>query len=300
MVDGPAAEETAPPADDLGTLDFTFAIVGVQKAGTSTLSQTLSWHPRILKAPRKEMRFFVREDVDWADPPYDRDYRVARTKPQQKALGDATPAYLWWPHALERMAAYNPEMRLIAVLRDPIERAFSQWTMMVERGQAPPDWPDLIRDFRPASLPLELPPPASGVRGRVTLEWSVLSRGFYADQLERGFAVFPREQWLPLEFRSTLADFEPTVRAVTRHIGVRPFRSVPPLRQTLAGPETVPGTAPAAADIAGLAELYADDLARLGPLSGLELAGWPTVRVLAGDLDPAEFAATLARKVRPA
>jgi hypothetical protein len=276
-------------------LDFGFAIVGVQKAGTSTLSQTLNWHPHVCRAPRKEMRFFVREDVDWADPPYD-EYRAARRKPQQRIAGDASPLYLWWPHALERMHAYNPDMRLVAIFRDPIERAFSHWLMM--RGRNPrrrPDWPVLLADHLPAGLPAELP---EGVTPQALRnEASAISRGFYAAQLERGFTTYPREQWLLLEFRSMLADLPGTVHRVTDHIGIRRFHEVPPLRQAMAAPETVPGTPPTAADLATLAEVYAADLARFGELSGLDVSGWPTRRILDGDLDPGELAARFGTKV---
>lgn len=278
-------------------LRYGFSIAGVQKAGTSTLSQTLNWHPHVLKAPRKEVRFFLREGLDWSDPPYRR-YRVKRTKPQQRIVGDATPAYLYWPHALERMRDYDPDMRLVAIFRDPIERAFSHWTMMRGRNPDRSDWPDVLTQHRATRLPLELPPKSE--RRLFTHEPSVIPRGYYAAQLERGLGEFPREQWLLLEFRSMLADFEPTVHRVTDFLGIRRFRKVPPLRQALAGPPAVVGTAPTADDLVGLADLYADDLARFAELSGLPIEAWSTRRILEGTLDPAELAARLATRVEPA
>ena len=276
-------------------LDFGFAIVGVQKAGTSTLSQTLNWHPHVCRAPRKEMRFFVREDLDWADPPYER-YRAVRTKPQQRIAGDASPLYLWWPHALERMCRYNPDMRLVAIFRDPIERAFSHWLMM--RGRNPrrrPDWPTMVRDHLPAGLPAELP--GGMTPAEIKGEYSAISRGLYAAQLERGLATYPREQWLLLEFRSMLADLPTTVHRVTDHLGIRRFHDVPPLRQAMAAPESVTGTPPTAAEVATLAEVYAEDLARFADLSGLDVSAWPTRRILDGGLDPGELASRLGAKV---
>jgi hypothetical protein len=52
-------------------LPYGFSIAGVQKSGTSTLSQTLDQHRQVCRAPRKELQFFTREDIDWSDPPYD-------------------------------------------------------------------------------------------------------------------------------------------------------------------------------------------------------------------------------------
>lgn len=275
------------------TLPYGFSIAGVQKAGTSTLSQTLDRHPQISRAPRKELQFFTREDVDWSAPPYD-DYRCPQRKPGQVLAGDATPAYLWWPHALERMHAYRPQLRLIVIFRDPIERAFSHWTMMRQRHPQTPDWPELISTFRPRTLPTEVP---AGVTPMRFKHWSAVARGYYAEQLDRGFALFPREQWLVLEFRSMLADFSPTVDRVTDFLEIDRFRAVPPLRRTLAGPEIVAGTAPMGQDLQTLAELYADDLGRLPALSGLSVEAWPTQQILDGRLDPAELADRFAAKV---
>jgi hypothetical protein len=274
-------------------LPFSYFVVGAQKAGTSTLSQTLGRHPHICKAPRKEMRFFNREEIDWSDPPYE-EYRCPRRKPQQLVAGDATPAYLWWPHALERIHDYRPSARLIAILRDPIERLFSHWSMMVATHGRPPDWPTMLRDHWATSLPAELPdlPPTEA-----KAEFSAISRGFYAAQLERGYDVFDREQWLVLEFRSMLADLPATLDQVTDHIGVRRYRSPQPVRHIMAGAASVRGTPPTGEEIARLAELYADDLERLVPLIDFDTSGWPTRRILAGELDPAELAARLGSKV---
>lgn len=276
-------------------LRYGFAIAGVQKAGTSTLSQALGWHPHVLKAPKKEVRFFNRTDVDWSDPPY-AEHVVRREKPQQRVVGDATPVYLWWPHALERMRDYNPDLRLVVVLRDPLERAFSQWVMERERrpGECL-DWPELIRRHLHDPLPDRLPDDVSPARfGK---ERSAFSRGRYAAQVERGLAVFPAEQWLWLEFRAMLEDFPGTVDRVTDFIGIRRFRNPARLRHAMPGAPQVVGTPPTAADVAAVAARYADDLSRLPALTGLPVGHWPTAQVLAGTRDPAEVAARLATRV---
>ena len=132
-------------------LPYSFSIVGAQKSGTSTLSTALDRHPQVARAPRKELQFFTREDMDWSRPDYS-GYRAPRRKPQHLIAGDATPAYLFWPHALERMHHYNPDTRLIAVFRDPLERLFSHWTMLRGRWTTAPDWPEFITEFRPTTI----------------------------------------------------------------------------------------------------------------------------------------------------
>ena len=295
---------SARPASVGGRLRYGYAIVGVQKAGTSTLAEAIVDHPQVARPPRKEATFFNSLTIDWNDPPYD-DHTVRRQAPEQLVVGDATPAYLWWPQALTRMRDYHPDTRLIAVLRDPIERAYSQWRMQRERsakkvakgrGTLADDWPDVVEQFLDLPLPEEVTP--SGFKG----SRSIFSRGLYAAQLARGVEVFPAEQWLVLEFGAMLTDFPRTLDRVTDHLGVRRFPVAPPLRHELAGAEQVTGTAPTGDQLLRIAKRYADDLDRLPRLAvaaGLDLSRWPTRQILDGRLDPADLAAKLARRVSP-
>ncbi len=285
-------------------LRYGFAIAGVQKAGTSTLSQAITEHPQVVRAPRKEATYFNSLAVDWDRPPHDQ-HSVARQAAGELIVGDATPAYLWWPRALERMHDYNPDTRVIAVLRDPIERAYSQWRMQRERsakkvangrGTLAEDWPVVVEQFLDLPLPDEVTP--GGFKG----SRSIFSRGLYAEQLARGTEVFASEQWLVLEFTAMLVDFPATLDRVTDHIGVDRFREPPPMRHELAGAEQVSGTAPTAAELLLVAQRYADDLDRLSsePIAaGLDLSRWPTRQILDGRLDPADLAARFARRVTP-
>jgi len=283
-----------PNPPDLGTVPYTFSIVGVQKAGTTTMTAMINRHPEVARAPRKELHYFDDETRSW-DQPDTSDYVCARQRPRQRIAGDSTPLYMFWPHALERMHAHNPAMRLITCFRDPLERVFSQWSML--RGRYPratADWPRYITELRPTSLPDTLP---DGVPWTKVAARSGIARGFYGDQLERGFAVFPRDQWLLLDFRSMLADHASALGRITTHLGISDFRRVPELLHRMGQPPRVEGTAPTAGDMAGLAELYADDLDKFVHLSGLQVADWPTRRILDGRLDAGEFADRLARKI---
>ena len=134
-----------------GPLPISFAIVGVQKAATSTMHTMLVRHRHVARGTAKELHFFDDERLDWDDPDYSH-YVVPRTKGRQRIAGDATPSYIWWPRALERMHRYNPEMRLIASFRDPIERAFSQWSMERKRRHSYPSFGESIEKFGDLSL----------------------------------------------------------------------------------------------------------------------------------------------------
>ncbi|WP_323793839.1 sulfotransferase [Nocardioides sp.] len=297
------AAQTGPQTGPVGEpLRYGFSIVGVQKAGTSTLSRAITAHPQVVRAPRKEATFFNDLEIDWTAPPYDT-HVVPRAKPEQRIVGDATPAYLWWPHALAHMHDYNPDTRLIAVLRDPIDRAYSQWRMQRERserkvtkgiGGLAEDWPEVVERYLDLPVPDEVTP--SGFKG----SRSIFSRGLYGEQLTRGVGVFAPEQWLVLEFGAMLSDFSGTLDRVTDHLALRRFRRPPPLRHELAGAEQVTGTAPTAAELLRIAERYAADLDVLTGLpiaAGIDVSRWPTRRLLDGDLDPADLAAKYATRV---
>lgn len=285
------------PDAALGRMPYNFSIVGVQKSGTSTLSGTISQHRLVCRPPRKEAHFFNNEEYDWSAPDYERDYTAPRRAAVHRMVGDSTPVYLFWPQALERMRAYNRNLPLIAVFRDPLERLFSHWTMLRTRHPDWPDWSGFITEFRPTSLPTAVPDDVRPMRYK---HMSGIARGFYGAQLERGFAVFPREQWLLMEFRSMLSAFPEHVDRTTDHLGLPRFGQQPPLRNRYAGAELVTGTPPTAQELADLARLYAADLAVFDRVSGIDTSDWPTTRILAGTMDPGELAARFATKVAPA
>ncbi|WP_426242764.1 sulfotransferase [Nocardioides sp. LHG3406-4] len=279
-----------------GRLAYDFSIVGCQKSGTSTLSGTISQHRLVCRPPRKEAHFFNNEEYDWAHPDYERDYTAPKRSQVHAMVGDSTPVYIMWPGALERMHAYKPDMPLIAVFRDPIERLFSHWTMLRTRHPDWPDWSGFIHEFRPSTLPESIPTDVSAMRYK---HLSGVARGYYGAQLERGLSIFPREQWLLLEFRELLADYDRTIDRVTDFLGLPRFEQLPPLRNRYAGAALVSGTAPVAQEIADLAELYADDLALFAQISGIDTSAWPTSRILAGELEPGELADRFAARVAP-
>src|SRR5512146_441861 len=84
-----SAEESVP---------ISFAVVGVQKAATTTFYQSLAQHPQIVGGPQKEMRYFIDDQQDWSQPDYST-YRRPLLHGGEIA-GDATPAYLFWPQAM--------------------------------------------------------------------------------------------------------------------------------------------------------------------------------------------------------
>lgn len=119
-----------------------FCLAGVEKAGTTSLAGYLSAHPNIRMPLRKEVRYFNDErffhlgetgNPEW----YHRNFWWHARKKQ--ITGDASPQYFLHPKAAERIKAYNPNMRVLVLLRPPADRMVSYW-QMVNRGGANVTW----------------------------------------------------------------------------------------------------------------------------------------------------------------
>jgi hypothetical protein len=281
------------PADD-SRLRFSFLVAGSQKSGTSSLSALLDQHPNVQRAPRKEMHYFDDESRDWATTDH-AEYSAPARGRRHRLLGDATPLYLWWPQALRRIHDYDPAMRMIVVFRDPIERLFSQWLMVLNRWPAQaPSWPGFLTRFAPDGLEDEIP---TGVHVGAYRMQSGVVRGYYGAQLERGFELFGAERFHLLEFRAFLSDHTSALDEITDFLELPRFATHPALPHSMAGKPGVSETAPTSADVAGLVDRYRDDFETFRRLSGLDVAHWPTSRLLAGDLTPGDVAERLAAKV---
>ena len=166
-----------------------FMICGTQKGGTTALAAYLNSHPQIFIPEAKEVHFFDNEDYDWRFPDWSH-YHVHFSRAKEwQICGEATPITMWWRPAMERLWRYNPHMKLIVLLRNPITRAFSHWNMEVQRGAEALGFIEAIMQERErcrVSLPLQ---------HRV---YSYVDRGFYVSQLREIWRFFPRSQLLVL------------------------------------------------------------------------------------------------------
>ncbi|WP_374602774.1 sulfotransferase [Arenimonas sp.] len=198
-----------------------FLIGGVQKCGTSALAAYLAEHPQLCLPADKEAHVFDAPDFDDAAAAAEVDKRYAAHFPpgdDTRLHGDATPIYCLHPRLVERIARYNPGMRWIILLRDPVERALSHYRM--ERARGTDAWPLL-----PAML-FE----SWRLRGHHD-DWSEVSplrrhsyrlRGDYASQLACLRRHFPASQLLVLHQQSLADDPTTTVGRVCAFLGVPP------------------------------------------------------------------------------
>ncbi len=243
-----------------------FLIAGVQKGGTSALFEYLREVPGLHLPDVKEAHFFDDEDQNW-DRPDEAAYHALF--PDRPGLwGEATPIYLYWPNAIERIARYNPAMRMILIFRDPVERAWSHWKMEYAKRKEREPFAWCIREGRARLTPGD--PQAPG-HHRVV---SYVERGYYGAQVERLLRSFPRNQCLFLRSEDLRSDPAGTIASICDFLGVvEPGellpRSAHEARTDIAYPSRLTG-----ADRALLERLYLEDMARFEVLTGIDTAAW--------------------------
>ncbi len=249
----------APCGEKLG-----FLIAGVQKGGTTALYEQLKQGGSVSLSDTKELHFFDDEAMDWAAPDYAA-YEAHFAPFDGRPRGEATPIYSYWPQSLERIAAYNPAMRLILIFRDPVERAFSHWRMEVERGFDDVSFSWAIRDGRRRV--------ADAPEGHHRV-FSYVERGFYGAELDRALDLFPREQMLLLRSEDLKSDAAAVIARIGRFLGIEaPQAPISPIRANVGKlPRSESILLPD--DAAFLANLYRSDLAHFAEVSGLDVSGW--------------------------
>ncbi len=199
-----------------------FLIIGAQRAATTSLFTNIRRHPEVI-GPRsadtsvawwKELHFFDENfwrGTDWyrAFFPLEVRRRTLRRLGRELACGEATPYYLFHPAVPERVKETLPDVRLIALLRNPVERAYSHYQLMRLTGREKLSFAEAIdaeeRRVRGAGEELLRDMPSARKQGNRRhhehRHRAYVGRGLYAEQLERWFEHFPREQLLVLALR---------------------------------------------------------------------------------------------------
>lgn len=191
----------------------TFLILGAQKAGTTSVYHYLRQHPQVFMCPRKEPHFFAYEGesvddaagivTDWQA------YRgLFRDAGDASAIGEASPSYLYVPRAAQRIAHRLPEARLIAIVRNPIERAFSNYQHCVRTGHEPLGFG--------AALDAENGRMAAGWGAR----WHYVHKGLYRQQLDRFLERFDRQQLHVALYDDLVADPAGFMREIFGFLGI--------------------------------------------------------------------------------
>lgn len=241
-----------------------FLVAGVQKGGTTALFDYLGEEPGLSLAREKELHFFDDESQDWAAPDLAA-YHAQFPPFDGRPRGEATPIYVYWPNSLERICGYNPAMKLVLMLRDPVERAWSHWRMEYARGAETKAFAWCVRAGRQRLFDAGSSAQAPWGFHR---EFSYVERGFYGEQVARALSLFPREQLLILRAEDLRADPATALAAVRGFLGL-PHGPPPRPREAHVGRRMDYGSQLTAADVAHLRAIYARDAERLADLTGV-------------------------------
>lgn len=193
-----------------------FIVAGAQKSGTTALNYYLKRHPRVALPIKKELHFFDNDQLfaNSGVASYDGLHKMFRRARPDSIAGENTPNYLYWPPALTRIRDYNPAIKLIILLRSPIDRAFSQWNMQRVRGIEPLDFLDAVR-AEPDRL-VKLAP-------EKLRKFAYVDRGRYSTHLERALSLFPREQLLIIKYEEFRARQREIIAEVFRFLKLEPI-----------------------------------------------------------------------------
>jgi len=209
-----------------------FLLIGAQRGGTTTLYHYLIQHPQVLGGVAdKEVHFFDLRHAQGLDayrgafPSRRSVTRAAERAGAPVVVGEATPYYLFHPAVPGRVAADLPEVRLIAVLRDPVERAWSHYRHEVDLGYETLPF-EAALDAEPERLDGATEHLASD-RDATSFSHqhhSYVARGRYVEQLERWWSVFPRDRLLLVRSEDLYADPAPVFASIAEHLGVRTWQ----------------------------------------------------------------------------
>ncbi|MGY1784946.1 sulfotransferase family protein [Geodermatophilus sp. SYSU D00698] len=204
-----------------------FVLAGAPKAGTTALHAALATHPGLYLSPVKEPKYYL---TDGGPPPRSgqrgpgdahsarewvwrrADYlRLFDGAPPGTVRGESTPFYLYDRAAHRRLAADVPGVRVVAIVRDPVDRAWSNWVHLRADGLEPE------ADFATAVEREE----SRAAAGWAPF-WHYRGLGRYGEQLRDLYSVLPREQVLLLRYRQLVDSPRETLDRVSAFLGVEP------------------------------------------------------------------------------
>ncbi|MEY2543753.1 MAG: hypothetical protein QOE81_1214 [Verrucomicrobiota bacterium] len=207
-----------------------FIVAGAQKSGTTALRYFLKKNPQIALPDRQELHFFDDEEIfSQQQVDYELLHRHFRVRGASRTgiglaltrrgvlAGEVTPSYLYWKPAMERIRNYNPQIKLIILLRNPVDRAFAHWNMQRFKDREPLDFLDALKEER--NRLTELPP----IESR---RFAYVDRGFYSGQLDRVFEFFQREQVKIVKFEDFRDRKQETLDQIFEFLGVKRLRRV--------------------------------------------------------------------------
>ncbi len=207
-----------------------FIVIGCGKCGTTSLFRYLVQHPYVVEPTRKEIRFF---DVNFANGTVwyrshfpavwqEAYWRVVHHK--KLVCGEASPYYMFHPLAARRTYETIPQVKLIAMLRNPIDRAYSHYQQNVRKGRDQVTFTEAIEQEAE-----RIEPELQKILQDETYysfnhqHYSYLSRGVYSEQLKNWLQFFPNDQLLVLSSEDFFADTPAVFQRILAFLDLPPW-----------------------------------------------------------------------------
>ena len=239
-----------------------FVVAGAQKCGTTALRSFMVQHPEIGMPIRKgEVHFFDKYGAEADAGDYTQYHAFYDDAALAKCTGDVTPVYLYRTECLPRLQAYNPDAKVIILLRDPSARAFSHWSMVVGKGKETRSFPEAL-DHEAWYLQAFGQHPV----------YSYVQRGFYDAQIGRLLTLFPARNCLFLKTDDLWHRHDETLARVFRFLGVDPTVRIARGRVHEGQGDTL-----APEMRRRLVTVFSDDIQRLEQRLGWDLTAWRSV-----------------------
>lgn len=212
-----------------------FFIIGVQKGGTTALAQYLSEHPEIIQPQRKDIYFFnncenFAKGLNWyqahfAHRIYKKAYEI-RHQVKEAITFDATPNYFAAPGAAQRLHSFYPNAKLILLLRNPTERAWSNFRMNKRHQFEPLDFEAALKAENNRISNEDLFAEKQHTHSYVRQRLAYRTNGVYAELLKEWLRYFHRDQFCIVRTEDLLQQTQETYNTITDFIGVQRFTGV--------------------------------------------------------------------------
>ncbi len=206
-----------------------FLIIGAQRGGTKSLYDYLLLHPSVVPAIKPAIHFFdihYEMGIDW----YVRHFPMLSGYYGGKKLdghitGEASSCYLHHPLAPERIMKHCPKAKLIVMLRNPTDRAYSHYRHAVRQGKETLSFSMALKvEAKRLEKGLQRLHENPAIYAERNLTHSYISHGLYANQIRRWLTCFPREQFIFIRSEDFFADPVPHVMKTYDFLGLSPFR----------------------------------------------------------------------------
>lgn len=200
------------------TMSVDFVVCGAQKGGTSALDAYLREHPGICMADEKEVHYFDNDEYfSSGEADYSQYHSFFGPNKEHDVFGEVTPIYMYCNDAMKRIFEYNSNMKIIVLLRNPIERAYSHWNMERLRGYDDLSFLDAIKSEKERCC-------KAGV-GKHEI-YSYVDRGLYLEQLRRIWKYFPRDEVLIIKSEDLRQNPEESLISVCDFLGLSHFEKI--------------------------------------------------------------------------